>query len=155
MQIARWNPILAKSSSSQNRPQSHFPLVFHSQVTLCMFYIKKVALQLKARKHCKNAVKTPFFGASSPSKNHPWNAFFSPDHKKRKGRYVCPFLMLMFFSPGHKHLGKLYRQVPKTSCTWRFSCAFLSCPPPLTQVDGGNASYLYASPLYHMRLSLS
>ena len=41
---------------------------------------------------------------------------------------VCPFLMLMFFSPGHKLLGIHQRQVPKTSRTWRFSCALL--PPP-------------------------
>ena len=60
-----------KAARAKIDPNRIFHLFFHNQVTLCMFYIKKRAVQLKAIKHCKNAVKTPFFGASGPPKNHP------------------------------------------------------------------------------------
>ena len=106
---------MAKSSSRQNPPQSRFVLVFHSQVTLCMSYIKRCAFHLKAIKHCKNASNTYFFAASGPSTNHPLKHMFHH-----------------FFSPGHKNLRKLHKhlgKVPKTSCTCHFSCTFLSSPP--------------------------
>ena len=115
-----------------------------SSHTLHVLY-QKIAFAWKAIKHCKNAVKTPFFGASSPSKNHPWNAFFSPDHKKRKGRYLRPFLILMFVPPGHKHLGKKSQKSKKSPQNILHLTLFLRIPvlpPPLTQVDGGNAWYI-------------
>ena len=53
-------PNFGKKQLEPKCGQIAFYMVFHSQVTLCMFYIKKVTFLLKAIKHCKNALKTPF-----------------------------------------------------------------------------------------------
>ena len=110
-----------------------------SSHTLHVLY-QKSSFCVESNKTLQKCSQNPFFGASSPSKNHPWNAFFSPDHKKRKGRYLRPFIILMFVSPGHKHFGTSHinlRKIPNTCCTWHFSCAFLSSPPPLSPKSMG------------------
>ena len=57
------NRQLGKSSP---RPKN---IGFSQSRTLSCFFIKKWAFHLQARKHCKNAGKTPFFGPRALKKN--------------------------------------------------------------------------------------
>ena len=106
------------------------PIAFYigfsqSSHTLHVLY-QKMCFSVESNKTLQKCNQTPFFCSNRPFKRSTPEAHF-----------------LSFFGPGHKHLRKLYKhlgKVPKTSCTCRFSCAFLSCPPsPFTQVEGGNA----------------
>ena len=69
----------------------------------------------------------------------PEHTFFSPDHKKRKGRYLRPFLILMFVSPGHKNVGKSYRNLRKSPQHILHLTLFLRIPvlPPLSPKSMG------------------
>ena len=72
--------------------------------------------------------KPLFFGASGPSKHHPWNAFFTPDNKH--------------LGQLHEHLGNKWRRSQIILHLPPFAAH--SCPaPPLIHVDGGSAWYRF------------
>ena len=97
---------------------------------------QKSSFSVQCNKTLQKCNQNPFFlepqALQKISPETHFSSFFSPYYKKWKGRYLRPFLILMFVPPGHMHLGKKSQKSKKSPQNILHLTLFLRIPvlPP-------------------------